>query len=66
MKKTVSDIKSRSISELQAEITKTIEEITKMKFDAMVTPPKNTNGEFQKRKHLARLKTELSLKQKQA
>lgn len=65
MKKNTVEIKSKSAEELQKDIAKTIEEIAKMKFDGMVTPNKNTNGVYQKRKQLARLKTALSLKQKE-
>lgn len=65
MKKNTSEIKSKSVAELQTEINKTIEEIAKIKFDGMVTPNKNTNAGYSKKKHLARLKTALSLKQKQ-
>lgn len=65
MKKTTGEIKTKNAEELQKEIAKTIEEIAKIKFDGMVTPNKNTNAVHNKKKHLARLKTALSLKQKE-
>lgn len=65
MKKNTVDIKTKSADELQKEIVKTIDEITKMKFDSMITATKDTNVVYQKRKQLARLKTALSLKQKE-
>jgi ribosomal protein L29 len=65
MKKKTAEIKSKSAEELQKDITKTIEEIAKLKFDGLVTPNKNTNAVYQQRKQLARLKTALSLKQKE-
>lgn len=64
MKKVTAEIKSKEATELVSEIAKTIEEIAKMKFESMVTPNKDTNAIFQKRKHLARLKTALTIKQK--
>jgi ribosomal protein L29 len=62
MKKVMKDIQKKDVKELTVEIQKTIEEIAKMALDSHANPIKDSNTLHKKRKHVARLKTALSMK----
>jgi len=62
MKKAVADLKTKSIKQLEIEISKLREEIAKLKLEIKINQPKDTNLLFKKRKQLARMLTVLTEK----
>ena len=62
MKKTITDLKTKSIKQLEIEIAKLREEIAKLKLETKINQPKDTNLLFKKRKQLARMLTVLAEK----
>jgi len=62
MKKIITDLKEKSIKELEKEINLLRQEISKSTIEGKINPVKNTNELFFKRKKLARLLTVLNEK----
>ena len=62
MKKAIADLKTKSIKQLEIEISKLREEIAKLKLEIKINQPKDTNLLFKKRKQLARMLTVLTEK----
>ena len=62
MKKTRTELKNKSLKDLEKEEQKLREEIAKMKLEAKVNPLKDTNALVKKRKRLAVVLTLLSEK----
>jgi ribosomal protein L29 len=62
MKKAVADLKTKSIKQLEIEISKLREEIAKLKLEIKINQPKDANLLFKKRKQLARMLTVLTEK----
>lgn len=60
MSKKMDEIKKKSKIELEKEIQKAIEEITKLSVESKVNPQKDTNLIYKKKKEVARLKTAVS------
>lgn len=60
MSKKMDEIKKKSKVELEKEIQKAIEEITKLSVESKVNPQKDTNLIYKKKKEVARLKTAVS------
>lgn len=57
MKKIVEDLQKKSKKEIEQEIVKTIDEITRLVVEGKVNPTKDTNTVHKKRKYLAQLRT---------
>ncbi len=64
MSKNKKDIKSLSVSELQASIAAERSALDKLKFSHAITPLENPMKIREIRKTIAKLKTQLNLKQK--
>lgn len=62
MKKLTKQYREKSLKELEKEVTILREEITKMKLNQKVSPPKDVNLLFKKKKQLAVLLTVMSEK----
>lgn len=62
MRKTVKEMREKTIKELQLEAQKLKKEVARGKLEAKVNQPKNTNELFVKRKRLAILLTVLGEK----
>lgn len=65
MKKTIKELRQKTISELEKEVITLKKEVTKLKIEAKVNPPKDTNLLLKKRKRFAQILTVLGEKKEQ-